>query len=173
MATETIPHRDRRNPFFDTIKDRPRDRRNPFLDTIKDRPPRHSAETKITPPVKLEEMISDIWAHVKEDKQEIRWIHDLINGQTRETNKKLTKLEGSNMQTRGVESNLKRRIEILEKIVEGHQHSIKVLLEHNHTKENREQKKTHEREKKDRSAWSKMKRLLPYKDELEHKYIVD
>ena len=159
MATETIPHRDRRNPFFDTIKDRPRDRRNPFLDTIKDRPPRHSAETKITPPVKLEEVISGVWAVVKEDK--------------RLTNEKLTKLEGSNMQTRGVESNLKRRIEILEKIVEGHQHSIKVLLEHNHTKENREQKKTHEREKKDRSAWSKMKRLLPYKDELEHKYIVD
>ena len=103
------------------------DNRTPQSKTIKDRPPRHSAETKITPPVKLEEVISDIWAVVTEF--------------NKQTNKKLTKLEGSKMQTRGVESDLKRRIEVLEKIVEGHQHSIKVLLEHIHTKENREQKK--------------------------------
>ena len=147
--TDTVIH-DRKPAWMREV-----DNRKPPK-TIKDRP----LETKITPPVKLEEVISGVWAVVKEDK--------------RLTNEKLTKLEGSNMQTRGVESNLKRRIEILEKIVEGHQHSITLLLEHDRERLNREVAKQTERNaKKDRSTWSKVKRLLPYKDELEHKYIVD
>ena len=159
MATETIPHRDRRNPFFDTIKDRPRDRRNPFLDTIKDRPPRHSAETKITPPVKLEEVISGVWAVVKEDK--------------RLTNEKLKKLSVANDRTRDIESEQQRQIKILQETIEGHQHSITVLLEHDKERLRRAGEKQTERSaKKEGSAWNRMKKLVS-KDELENKYIVD
>ena len=74
--TDTVIH-DRKPPWtreVDTI--------NPQSKTIKDRP----LETKITPPVTLQEVISDIWAVVKEDK--------IL------TNEKLKKLSVANARTR-------------------------------------------------------------------------
>ena len=152
--TDTVIH-DRNPRWMREVENR-----NPQSKTIKDRPPRHSAETKITPPVKLKEVISGVWAVVKEDK--------------RLTNEKLKKLSVANDQTRDIESKHQRQIEILQKTIEGHQHSIKLLLEHDHERWNREvAKRTERNARKDNSAWSKVKRLLPYKDELAHKYIVD
>ena len=130
--------------------------RNPQSKTIKDRP----LETKITPPVTLQEVISDIWAVVREDK--------IL------TNDKLKKLSVANDRRRDIASVQQRKIEILQKTIEGHQNSITLLLEHDHERLNRQVAKQTERNaKKDNSAWSKVKRLLPYKDELAHKYIVD
>ena len=132
------------------------DTRNLALKTIKDRP----LETKINPPVKLEEVISGVWAVVKEDK--------------RLTNEKLKKLSVANDRTRDIESEQQRQIKILQETIEGHQNSITLLLEHDHERLNRlVEKRTQKNAKKDNSAWSKVKRLLPYKDELAHKYIVD
>ena len=147
--TDTVIH-DRKPAWMREV-----DNRKPPK-TIKDRP----LETKITPPVKLEEVISGVWALVKEDK--------IL------TNEKLKKLGAANTQTRNIESEHQRQIEILQKIIEGHQHSIKLLVEHDHARRNRElAKRTERNARKDNSAWSKVKRLLPYKDELAHKYIVD
>ena len=116
-----------------------------------------SAETKITPPVKLEQEISDVWDVTREEKRLI--------------DEKLKKLESRELKSF---QNLKSRIEDLEKIVVSHQTSITVLLDSNHERLNREvAKRTKRNAKKDNSAWSKVKRLLPYKDELAHKYIVD
>ena len=147
--TDTVIH-DRKPAWMREV-----DNRKPPK-TIKDRP----LETKITPPVKLEEVISGVWALVKE--------HKIL------TNEKLKKLSVANDQTRDIESKHQRQIEILQKTIEGHQNSITLLLELDHQRLNRQVAKQTERNaKKDNSAWSKVKRLLPYKDELAHKYIVD
>ena len=148
--TDTVIH-DRKPAWMREV-----DNRKPQSKTIKDRP----LETKITPPVTLQEVISDIWAVVKEDK--------------RLTNEKLKKLSVANDRTRDIESEQQRQIKILQETIEGLQHSITVLREHDNERLNLEVAKQTERNaKKDNSAWSKVKRLLPYKDELEHEYIVD
>ena len=238
-------------------------KRNPYLNTIKDRPPRHNTETKITHPGKLEEVISQLWDFVKQNNDhneyKIRWIQDFVKqnqklvdqnkddirvildsifAQRQEDNKKVTNfekaalsresgiesrienlekmvkghqhIEGSSAETkitppvklekeisdindivrennrltnqtlnklklnlRNIESEQRNKIEDLEKIVEGHQTSITVLLEQNHERLNRQSAKQTERSaKKEGSAWNRMKKLVS-KDELENKYIVD
>ena len=155
--TDTVIH-DRKPRYMRDV-----DTRNPALKTIKDRPSRHSAETKTTPPVTLPEVITYMWALVKELKEDQRL-----------TNEKLKKLSVANDRRRDIASVQQRKIEILQKTIEDHQHSIKLLLEHDHERLNREvAKRTERNTKKDNSAWNKVKRLLPYKDELAHKYIVD
>ena len=148
--TDTVIH-DRNPRWMREVENR-----NPQSKTIKDRP----LETKITPPVKLEEVISGVWALVKE--------HKIL------TNEKLKKLSVANDRTRDIESDHQRQIEILQKTIEGHRNSITLLLEHDGKRLNREVAKQAERDaKKNHSTWSKVKRLLPIKDELENKYIVD
>ena len=155
--TDTVIH-DRKPRYMRDV-----DTRYPALQTIKDRPSRHSAETKTTPPVTLPEVISEMWALVKEVKED-----------QRSTNEKLKKLSVVNNRTRDIESEQQRQIKILQETIEGHQNSITLLLEHDDERLNRQVAKQTERNaKKDNSAWSKVKRLLPYKDELENKYIVD
>ena len=147
--TDTVIH-DRKPAWMREV-----DNRKPQSKTIKDRP----LETKITPPVKLEEVISGVWAVVKEDK--------------RLTNEKLKKLSVANDQTRDVESVQQRQIKILQETIEGHKHSITVLLEHDKERSRRAGEKQTERSaKKEGSAWNRMKKLVS-KDELENKYIVD
>ena len=155
--TDTVIH-DRKPRYMRDV-----DTRNPALKTIKDRPSRHSAETKTTPPVTLPEVITYMWALVKELKED-----------QRSTNEKLKKLSVANDRTRNIGRDHQGQIKILQKTIEGHQNSITLLLEHDHERLNRQVAKQTERNaKKDNSAWSKVKRLLPYKDELAHKYIVD
>ena len=147
--TDTVIH-DRKHGYMRDV-----DTRNPALKTIKDRP----LETKITPPAKLEEVISGVWAVVKEDK--------------RLTNEKLKKLIVANDRTRDIESDHQRQIKILQETIQGHQRNIKLLLEHDHERLRRAGEKQTERSaKKEGSAWNRMKKLVS-KDELEHKYIVD
>ena len=147
--TDTVIH-DRNPRWMREVENR-----NPQSKTIKDRP----LETKITPPVTLQEVISDIWAVVKEDK--------IL------TNEKLKKLSVANARTRDIESEQQRQIKILQETIEGHQNSITLLLEHDHERLNRQVAKQTERNaKKEGSAWNRMKKLVS-KDELENKYIVD
>ena len=148
--TDTVIH-DRNPRWMREVENR-----NPQSKTIKDRP----LETKINPPVKLEEVINGVWNFVSENQ--------------RLTNEQLKKLSDGIAQTRYVGRDHQRQIENLQKTIEAHQHSIKLLVEHDHARRNRELAKGTERNaRKDNSAWSKMKKLLPYKDELENKYIVD
>ena len=108
------------------------------------------------------------------NKEHIQLVFENLNDQTRMINTRLAKLGAANTRTRNIESEHQRQIEILQKTIEGHQNSITLLLELDHQRLNRQVAKQTERNaKKDNSAWSKVKRLLPYKDELAHKYIVD
>ena len=179
--------------------------RNPFLNTIKDRPPRHNAETKITTAVNMQqvqELITLLWDYIKQNKTLVdkntedirkldsrfqfsrgveidleRKIDDIMTirkEDNRLTNEKLKKLSVANDRTRDIESEQQRQIKILQETIEGHQRSIDLLMKHDHERLNRlVEKRTQKNAKKDNSAWSKVKRLLPYKDELENKYIVD
>ena len=147
--TDTVIH-DRKPAWMREV-----DNRKSQSKTIKDRP----LETKITPLATLQEVISDIWAVVKEDK--------IL------TNEKLKKLGAANTRTRNIESEHQRQIEMLQKTIEGHQHSITLLLELFNERLNRQvAKRTERNAKKEGSAWNRMKKLVS-KDELEHKYIVD
>ena len=149
--TDTVIH-DRKPRYMRDV-----DTRNSAVKTIKDRP----LETKINPPVKLEEVISGVWNIVMENQ--------------RLTNDKLKRLSVANERTRNIESDHQRQIKILQKTIEGHQRSIDVLLESNFERLRRAGEKQTERSaKKDNSAWSRVKRGLGVsKDELAHKYIVD
>ena len=179
--------------------------RNPFLNTIKDRPPRHNAETKITTAVNMQqvqELITILWDFVKQNQtsvdkntEDIRKmvsrvqfsrgveinfetkIDDIIIN-SKEHNRLIQErfkiLDNVNNRTRDIEREQQRQIKILQETIQGHQRNIKLLLEHDHERLNREvAKRTERNTKKDNSAWNKVKRLLPYKDELENKYIVD
>ena len=179
--------------------------RNPFLNTIKDRPPRHNTETEIITAVNMQqvqELITILWDYVKQNQtsvdkntEDIRKmvsrvqfsrgveinfetkIDDIIIN-SKEHNRLIQErfkiLDNVNNRTRDIESDHQGQIKILQKTIEGHQRSITLLLEHDHERLRREGAKQTERNaRKDNSAWSKMKKLLPYKDELENKYIVD
>ena len=104
--TDTVIHEKKRNPWLNTIKDRPR----------------HNTETKTTP----QEVISTLWDFVKQNqklvdqnKDDIRLILDSIFAQRQEDNKKVTNVEKAALSR---ESGIESRIENLEKMVKGHQH---------------------------------------------------
>ena len=171
--------------------------RNPFLNTIKDRPPRHNTETEIITAVNMQqvqELITILWDYVKQNqtsvdkntedirklekeddirKLEIDDIMTIRKEDNRLTNEKLKKISVANDRTRDIESEQQRQIKILQETIEGHQNSITVLLEHDKERLNREvAKRTERNAKNEGSAWNRMKKLVS-KDELENKYIVD
>ena len=146
--TDTVIH-DRKPAWMREV-----DNRKPQSKTIKDRP----LETKITPPVKLEEVISGVWNIVMENQ--------------RLTNDKLKKLSNANERRKIVENYHQKQIEDLQKTIQDHEHSIKLLQKHDHERGNLERAKQERNAKNENSAWNRMKKLVS-KDELAHKYIVD
>ena len=149
--TDTVIH-DRKPAWMREV-----DNIKPQSKTIKDRP----LETKTTPPVTLPEVITYMWALVKEVKED-----------QRSTNEQLKKLSVANDRRRNVESVHQKQIEDLQKTIQDHEHSIKLLQKHDHERGNLERAKQERNAKNENSAWYRMKKMVS-KDELAHKYIVD